>query len=117
MQPNELTRCSTKQTFGQQIQFQMGLNSMANALLSLGLTRATEYTTERGQNLNTKFSSKGFDVALTVDKHSPITSVADHVEFLVLVELKKDRSAMALDITSSVTYKGKYFGQKTQVEQ
>ena len=105
-QPNMLIRYQTKHTSGRQAQFQIGVDPKAQALVSFSLSDALEHSIETGQRLDTTFEGKRFEVSLSVEKHSPHgTSIADLVEFFVLVQLNEERMPVTLEITANVTYR------------
>jgi len=65
-----------------------------------------EHTFVTGQTLVPEFEQQRFEIMLGVKKGSPHgTCVADLVEFYILVQLSKERAAMALEVTANVVYK------------
>jgi hypothetical protein len=101
-----LSRYQTKYTLGRQTQFQIGVDTNAQALASFSLSDALEHNFETGQRLDTTFEGKRFEVSLGVEKRSPRgTCIADLVEFFVLVQLNEERMPETLEITANVTYR------------
>lgn len=109
--PNDLIEFDMKHTSGGQ--FQIGLDSTGKALASLTRTTATEHSSKAGQTLIPSFQKHQFEVTLGVKEGSPGgTCVADYVEFFVLVQLRKERIPMMLEVKANVVYRDLVWNKK-----